>query len=95
MSQQYYQLGNTVRLIAQFKDWDGNPVDPVLIKVVFYDTQFKKISEHSIGPANRLDTGSYYFDYVPDTVGTFFYEWYAEIDGLPSLKRASLTVRRI
>jgi hypothetical protein len=92
---QHIQMGNTVRLTAQFSDWDGNPVDPALIKVKFYDTRFKLLEEHSVGAANKLDVGSYYFDYVPQVPDTIYYEWYAEIDGLPSLKRESLTVRKI
>jgi hypothetical protein len=91
---QYYQLGNTVRLIAQFSDWDGNPVDPALIKIKFYDVYFKKIDEQSVGVGSKIDVGSYYFDYVPDTTGTFIYEWYGEIEGNPSLQRETISIKK-
>ena len=91
----YYQIGNTVRLISEFKDWDGSLVDPVLIKIILYDSQFRKIEENSIGAANKIEIGKYYFDYVPQITGTIFYEWYGVIDGLPSLKRGTLITRLI
>lgn len=92
---QYIQVGNTVRLVAQFYDWDGAPVDPALIKLIFYDAKYTKIDEYSIGPAHKLEPGKYYFDYVTKASGTVFYEWYGEVDGLPTLKRGTFTARQM
>lgn len=89
------QSGNTIRLTAQFHDWDGNPIDPSIIKIKFYDRQFNLLEEHSLGSTNREDVGEYYYDYVSESLDIIIYEWYSEIDGLPSLKRDRLTVVQI
>ncbi|MDW7673791.1 MAG: hypothetical protein SCK28_04555 [Bacillota bacterium] len=89
-----YQGGNAIRLTAQFKDWDGENVEPDLVKVIIYDRNYKKLQEHSIGQANRLDTGLFYFDLVINE-GLYVYEWYSEIDGLPSLKRNLISISKM
>ena len=88
------ERGNTVRLTAQFKDWDEVAVDPTLIKLIIYDSKYTKLNEYIVGVATKLTTGSYYYDYVTTVVADFVYEWYAEIDGLPSLKRSWLSVSK-
>lgn len=94
MKRPYYQQGNTIRITATFKDWNGTAVDPSNVKFIVYDANFIKKDEWTIGPSNRIDTGTYSYDYIPAQIGTFFIEWYCEIDGLPSLKREKLEVRR-
>ncbi|MBU8908489.1 hypothetical protein [Desertibacillus haloalkaliphilus] len=91
----HYQEGNTVRLLVEFKDWDNQPVDPDLVKLIILDNSYKKVEENSVGPANRLGEGMYYFDYVTKEAGDYIYEWYAEIDGTPSLKRERIFVRKV
>lgn len=90
-----YQKGNTVRLEAQFYDWEDQPVDPTLVKLIIYDYNHIKLDEISIPPSNRLDVGSYYYDYVFSQAGVFVYEWYAEIDGKPSLRRNRFSVAQV
>lgn len=90
-----YQAGNTIRLRAKFKGWDDEPLDPGLVKVLIYDGAWKKLREEPLGPANRIDVGYYYFDFVPDRAAAHIIEWYGEIDGLPSLKREQIQVKRL
>jgi len=90
-----YQQGNTVRLQGTFFDWDGSPIDPDLIEVIIYDVQYKKLNEYPIDASNRQDVGKYFLDWIADTVGSFTYEWYAEIDGTPSLQRQRINVVRV
>lgn len=49
------------------------------------------IFEQEMSPLNRVNTGQYYYDYVPEAIGTINYEWHGRIEGQPSLYRASLS----
>lgn len=84
-----YFIGNTLRLEATFNDWDNQTLltDPTLIKLVIYDIRFTKLAEYVLSEQNRLSLGKYYYFYTPSSVGTYYYEWYADIDGMPSLDR--------
>lgn len=87
-----YQSGNTIRLTCEFFDFDGLKKDPQIIKVKIYDYKYNVISE--ITNVERIDIGKYYLDYIAEGENKkHYYEWYAEIDGTPSLKRSSFTTR--
>lgn len=82
-----YFSGDTVRLICEFKDWDGKPADPKIVKVRVYSNSYELVEE--LTDIIRKDIGKYYVNYVmPNTGGSkMYYEWYAEIDGYPSVVR--------
>jgi len=90
-----YQQGNTVRLQGTFYDWDGNLIDPDLVKVIIYDVQYRQLNEYPLDASNRKSVGQYYLDWITDTVGSFTYEMYAEISGTPSLQRQRINVVRV
>lgn len=87
------QRGDTLRLLAQFKDWDDKPIDPDEVKIIVYDRTWIKLHEQELSVDNRKDVGSYFYDYVPEETGTFYIEWQGRIDGQPSLHRSTLIVR--
>lgn len=91
----HYQEGNTIKLTATFKDFDENPVDPDLVRLIIYDSSMNQLDQYPIAQGNRIDTGSFYYNFVPRIDGIIFYEWYAEIDGLPSLKRKHLQIKKV
>ncbi|OUS70312.1 hypothetical protein B1748_29190 [Paenibacillus sp. MY03] len=91
----YVQRGNTVRLMATFRDWDDDPIDPDIVKVIIYDRKWQQLSDNELGPGNRIETGQYFYDHMPDQTGTFYVEWHGRISGQPSLYRDTLTVRDI
>jgi hypothetical protein len=82
-----YQAGNTVRLECIFYDFNNQLIDPNNIKLKIYNNKYELINEFNV---NKKDLGKYYYDYTtlsePDY---FYYEWYGEIDSLPSIKRGS------
>jgi len=88
-----YQFGNTVKLEAYFKDFDGNPVDPSNIKLVVYDSKLSVIATIPVTSENRVELGHYFYLYTLPS-GTnpkvIHYEWYAEIQGSPTVKRETL-----
>ena len=91
-----YQAGNTVRLTCAFKDYtSGTAKDPELIKVIIYDYRYNKIGEFTMTGTNKTGVGEYFYDYeIPFATKPtkFYYEWYGEISGSPSLKRGSFKV---
>ncbi|MFZ7103346.1 MAG: hypothetical protein ACOWWO_11925 [Peptococcaceae bacterium] len=93
MTLTYYQTGNTVRLQCTFKNFDNIAVDPDSVKVVFYNDKYEKFEEFILNSANRISTGNYFFDYIADEEKNVYYEWYAEIEGTPFLKRSKLSFR--
>ena len=86
------QIGNTVRFTAMFRNWDTTLIDPTKIdfKVITTDQQ---IVFHTDCAAKQT-TGTYFVDYIADTVGSFICEWTAIIDGMPSVKRSSFKVKQ-
>lgn len=94
-----YQLGTTVRLTALFRDWANAVATPTIVQVKIYDSKWQVLGTYSVGVESKLPSGAYYYDYqLPDiTYRTkcIYVEWYAEIDGQPSLKRYELVVNII
>ena len=91
-----YQSGNTIRLTCELCDFDGKITDPQIIKIKLYDQKFNVIKE--IEDIQRIDIGKFYYDFITDNNNSnkrYYYEWYAEIDGTPSLKRSSFMTRFI
>ncbi|MDM5333446.1 hypothetical protein QUF56_09425 [Ureibacillus composti] len=89
-----YQAGNTVRLTAEFKDWEGVSIDPETVKLIIYDYRYTKLSEFEVPTANRINVGTYFYDHVFET-GLFIYEWLATIDGKPSLVRKQISISNV
>lgn len=89
------QLGNTARFSATFRNWDGVVMDPVLVKFRILSSHQGIIFEVGVTEEdNRKAVGSYFVDYAPTATGSYIYEWYAEIDGTPAVKRGNFMVKR-
>lgn len=81
-----YQHGNTIRFKCEFFDFENNKIDPQVVKFIIYDGRYEKVFEE-VG-ATKIGIGEYIYDYTTgDSKGIFYYEWYGEIDGKPSIKR--------
>lgn len=77
-----------MRLIGEFFDFNGEPKDPQLIKIVIYDYKYRVVDEIPIGDSNKISIGRYYYDFITKKESDkYIYEWYGEIDGNPSLDR--------
>ena len=86
-----YQAGNTVRLMCVFEDFDGNRVNPSSVKIILYDNKYQKLQESLLSSGYRIGTGEYVYNYITssDSEQRIVYEWFGEINGLPSLKRST------
>ena len=86
-------IGDTVRLKAEFKDFNGELTDIENPKVVVYDSKRKVILD---AEPERIEEGKYQYDYViPDVIGPLYFEFVGTIGGLPILGRATIDRRWI
>lgn len=84
--------GSTIRLKASFYDWNNTLTDPTFVKLRIYEKETQLTEEIPL----RDSLGSYYFDYVPITKNKkLMYEWYAEINGYPNIKRGYFTTVQV
>jgi hypothetical protein len=87
-------IGNTVRLKAEFKDFNGEYVSPENVILRIYDAYKKQVGEDI--PVSPSDVGKYQYDYViPGAVGTLYFEFVGTIGGLPVLGRATINKKWI
>ncbi len=87
-------VGNTVRLKAEFRDFNGEHVSPDNVILRIYDGYKKQVSEDI--PVLPTSLGKYQYDYViPDVIGPLYFEFVGTIGGLPILGRAIIDKRWI
>jgi len=88
-------IGNTVRLKAEFRDFDGELVSPGNVVLRIYDGYKKQVGEDI--PVLPSDVGKYQYDYVipGDVIGPLYFEFVGTIGGLPILGRATIDRRWI
>ena len=85
-----YQFGNTVRLDCVFYGFDGERINPDLVKLILYNSRYEILKEEFMKTENQRNIGEYFYDYITeDKRQTLYYEWYGEMNGKPSLKRGS------
>lgn len=83
-----FQCGNTIILNAEFYNENDILIDPSIVKVIIYNQSYEKIHELSDIAINKIGIGKYSCNYRTENVPQYiYYEWYAEIDGNPSLIR--------
>jgi transposase-like protein len=84
-------IGNTVRLKAEFKDFNGKHVSPENVNLRIYDGYKKQVGEDI--PVFPSDVGKYQYDYVipGDVIGPLYFEFVGTIGGLPILGRATIS----
>lgn len=93
-----YLTGSTIRFQCTFNDFNNQKIDPQLIKLLLYNEKFVKVNEFILNSLNKLDTGVYFYDYITsesDNYKKFYYEFYGEIGGKPSINRGEFSLRFI
>ena len=88
-------IGNTVRLKAEFRDFNGEYVSPENVVLRIYDGYKKQVGEDI--PVLPSDVGKYQYDYVipDDVIGPLYFEFVGTLEGLPILGRAAIDKRWI
>jgi hypothetical protein len=88
-------IGDTIRLKAEFKDFNGEHVSPENVILRIYDGYKKQLGEDI--PVLPSDVGKYQYDYVipGDVIGPLYFEFVGTIGELPILGRATIDKRWI
>jgi hypothetical protein len=88
-------IGDTVRLKVEFKDYDGNYIDPTSVKLNIYEEKTKKLlttTPIALDSTNKQDTGIYFYDYtIPQGLTTLVYEFTGIYNTKAITARAILT----
>jgi len=91
--------GDTVRLIVEFYDFDGNLVDPTNIYITIENKQREVLADISLGAGNKVlnsaglaQVGKYYYDYTTAEIGIMYYYFKGTINGSTGLRNGSFTV---
>ncbi|MGP4063103.1 hypothetical protein [Halobacillus sp. H74] len=93
---EYYLDGDTVRLVSTFYDWEDKVVFPDEVILTIFDYSWKQLDQFTLSSANRNTDGEYFYDYIFNGVGKFYYEWKGLIGGSsPNLERNDVKIKRI
>jgi hypothetical protein len=80
--------GDTVRLKARFRTFDGQALNLLNVKLKIYDDQENVILELPLQESHNVDVGEYEYDYtVPEGEGSMTYEFSGTYDTKPFLVR--------
>lgn len=79
-------VGNTVRLFAEFRTFEGNLADPTDITLIIYDTNTNY--EYTGSQIVRQSLGVYYKDFtIPSGRGWLKYTWSGALEGSTALNQ--------
>lgn len=79
-------VGDTVRLKAEFRNFEGELVEVMFPELNIYDASRKKLD--SFEPTEEKE-GKYYHDYtIPNIPGPIYFEFKGELDGKPIVGRS-------
>lgn len=86
--------GDTVRLEVEFKDFDGNSVEPTDVTLNIYDDDGVALQSIPLTSDNRTDVGEYYYDFmIPYNVSDYIiYEFSGVHRSRPILARDKVHV---
>lgn len=86
--------GDTVRLICNFKTFDGQSIDPEGVTLTIYDSDREQIEQFTLDDTNRDDVGVYFYDFVtPDDKEKVLFEFKGTRNNLPIVVRDSLAIK--
>lgn len=77
-------VGDTVKLKAEFKDFDGTLTSPDDVKLIVYDWNKEIIEEYTVSP---VEEGKYEQAYTIKDTGAAYFEFSGQIDGYPVARR--------
>jgi hypothetical protein len=86
-------IGNTIKLRAEFKDYEGNLCDPDSVELRILDNMKRQLGDTMIvSTIYRVSTGIYEYPFVvPDGAGQLTYEFRGTIEGNPAIGRGTIT----
>jgi len=88
------QKFDTVRLVVQFRDFNGNAINPTDVKLTIYDLQEEIIEAITNGIVD-LTQGNYQYDYTDTTGSDFVFEFSGVFNDKPVLARQEVKIKFI
>ena len=83
-----YLSGDTIVLVGEFKDLDGEPIEVFKPTVSIYDNRYRRINEFSLSGIHTKETGKYEFHYTTsEKAGIYIYEFKGEVENYVTLNR--------
>lgn len=82
--------GDTARLCVQFRDFNGNAINPEEVKLMIYDDK-QLLTETIIEGIIDLSQGNYFYDYTADS--DFIYEFSGTYFGKSVIVRQEVQVK--
>jgi hypothetical protein len=71
-----YDIGDQVRLTAQFRDGSGNPADPAGVLLTIRDPNgVTTVYTYGVDAIAKDDVGAYHYDLTVTSAGTWIYRW--------------------
>lgn len=87
-------LHNTLRIDAEFRNFDGALTDPdgSVATIKWYDADWNVLTREVLPVANRFSLGVWRYHFVPTSEGVFHHIWSGSIAGKPFERSFSVTV---
>lgn len=86
-------VGDTIRLKAEFKSWDGVLADPDNIVLKLYDAHKVQIGEDiPIGTQHNVSPGVYQYEYTVTDIPLMYFEFQGQLEGKPILARSTINI---
>ncbi|WP_342598805.1 hypothetical protein MHB48_15215 [Psychrobacillus sp. FSL H8-0483] len=83
---------DTILLVVQFRDYNGNKVTPNDVKLTIYDKQETPIEEITFGLATD-GLGKFEYEYTDTTGSDFIFEFSGVFNEKPILARQEVNVK--
>lgn len=85
--------GDTVRLICNFRTFNGQAINPDNVTLTIYDTERNQIEQYELDDTYRQDVGVYFYDYItPDDEQEIIFEFKGTHNNYPIIVRDSLKI---
>lgn len=86
--------GDTIQLRVNFKEFNGDEVDPEDVTLIIYDMQRQKIEQFKLDDTNRQGEGVYFYNYTANSnLPEFIFEFSGVYDDYKILARDVVKVK--
>lgn len=92
------QLGNSIKYVAEFYNFDEKVEEPdngtIKFKATLQGSSSPEVLEN-LSSVNKISKGKYWFIFSPQSIGTYVIEFSAQIAGIVFLKRRQIKVVQV
>lgn len=89
-----YLAGDTIKLVAEFQDFDSAYVDPDRILLSIYDVAGNRMESKIVGTEYKISVGVYEIPYtLPRNMERIVYEFSGIINDYPTIVRELIKIK--